>query len=160
MQRSLSSRIRINFKDSKLTDVTFLAKPEHRYGPLEKFTEDDKILKGFLWKPKERPASKEEIIAKKKKEPAKKTAEKTKAPANGKPSLNKPADGKAARDTSANKQPLDKLPEIKAGKDSSSVKLQKDTSAVKLKVDTMLKSPAMKKPEMKRDSTVNKPEIQ
>ncbi|MBS1520374.1 MAG: hypothetical protein JST50_05220 [Bacteroidetes bacterium] len=159
MQRSLSSRIRINFKDSKLTDVTFLTKPEHRYGPLDKFTEDDKILKGFLWKPKERPASKEEIIAKKK-EPAKKPADKTKTPADGKHPLNKPPDGKAAKDTSTNKQLLDKLPEIKAGKDTSAVKLQKDTSAVKLKVDTALKSPAKKEPELKKDTTANKPKAQ
>ena len=155
MQRSLSSRIRINFKDSKLTDVTFLAKPEHRYGPLDKFTEDDKILKGFLWKPKERPASKEEITAKKKKEPVK-SPDKTKAPANGKSPLNKPPDGKTTKDTSSNKQPLDKLPEIKAGKDTSAVKLQKDTSAMKLKVDTTLKSPARKDPEVKKDSTAIK----
>jgi len=155
MQRSLSSRIRINFKDSKLTDVTFLAKPEHRYGPLNKFTEDDKILKGFLWKPKERPASKEEITAKQK-APVKST-DKTKAPANGKQPLNKPPGGKTAKDTSTNKQPLDKLPEIKAGKDTSAIKVQKDTSAVKLKVDTTLKSPAKKEPEVKKDSTVTKP---
>jgi hypothetical protein len=160
MQRSLSSRIRINFKDSKLTDVTFLAKPEHRYGPLDKFTEDDKILKGFLWKPKERPASKEEITAPKKKEPVKKPADKTKAPANGKPPLNKPPDGKAAKDTSNNKQPLDKLPEIKAGKDTSGVKMQKDTSALKLKIDTTIKSPAKKDPELKKDSTATKPKGQ
>jgi len=166
MQRSLSSRIRINFKDSKLTDVTFLAKPEHRYGPLDKFTEDDKILKGFLWKPKERPASKEEITAPKRKEPAKKPADKAKAPPNGKQPLNKSPDGKAAKDTSDNKQPLDKLPEIKAGKDTSgakmqkdtsAVKLPKDTSAVKLKVDTILKSPAKKEPEVKKDTTAIKP---
>src|SRR5438045_1181573 len=97
MQRSLSSRIKINFKDSKLTTITFQAKPEHRYGPLDKFTEDDKILKGFLWKPKERPASKEEITAKKK-TPVK-SPDKTKAPANGKPPLNKPPRGKSAQDT-------------------------------------------------------------
>jgi len=166
MQRSLSSRIRINFKDSKLTDVTFLAKPEHRYGPLDKFTEDDKILKGFLWKPKERPASKEEITAPKKKEPAKKPSDKTKAPPNDKQPLNKPPDGKAAKDTSDNKQPLDKLPGIKAGKDTSVIKMQKDTSAVKLprdtsavklKVDTALKSPAKKEQEVKKDSTATKP---
>lgn len=160
MQRSLSSRIRINFKDSKLMDVTFLAKPEHRYGPLNKFTDDDKILKGFLWKPKERPASKEEITAPKKKEPAKKPADKTKAPPNGKQPLNNPGDGKATKDTATNRQPLDKLPEIKAGKDTSGVKLQKDTSAVKLKVDTALKSPAKKEPEVKKDSTATKPKGQ
>lgn len=157
MQRSLSSRIRINFKDSKLTDITFLAKPEHRYGPLNKFTEDDKILKGFLWKPKERPASKAEITAPKKKEPAKKPADKTKGQANGKAPLNKPSDSKAAKDTSTNKRPPDKLPEIKAGKDTSSVKIQKDTSAVKLKADTTLKSPAKKEPEVWKDSTATKP---
>lgn len=155
MQRSLSSRIKINFKDSKLTTITFQAKPEHRYGPLDKFTEDDKILKGFLWKPKERPASKEEITAKKK-TPVK-SPDKTKAPANGKPPLNKPPRGKSAQDTSVNKQPLNKLPEIKAGKDTSVVKLQKDTSAVKLKTDTALKSPAKKEPEVKKDSTATKP---
>jgi lipopolysaccharide export system protein LptA len=155
MQRSLSSRIRINFKDGKLTDLTFLAKPEHRYGPLNKFTEDDKILKGFLWKPKERPASKEEIIAPKKKEPAKKPADKT--PANGKQPLNKPPDGKAAKDTGDNKQSLNKPHEIKDRKDTSAVKMQKDTSALKLKTDTTLKSPAKKEPEVKKDSTVTKP---
>ena len=160
MQRSLSSRIRINFKDGKLTDVTFLAKPEHRYGPLDKFTEDDKILKGFLWKPKERPASKEEITAPKKKEPVKKPADKTKVPANGKQPLNKPPDQKAAKDTSDNKQPLEKLPGIKAGKDTSGLKMQKDTSVMKLKVDTTLKSPAKKEPEVKKDSTATKPKGQ
>lgn len=159
MQRSLSSRIRINFKDSKLTDITFLAKPEHRYGPLDKFTEDEKILKGFLWKPKERPASKEEIIAPKK-EPAKKPVDKTKAPANGKQSLKKSSGGKTAKDTGANQQPANKLPEIKAGKDTSGVKLQKDTSAVKLKTDTTLKSPAKKEPAVKKDSVAIKPKAQ
>jgi lipopolysaccharide export system protein LptA len=62
MQRSLSSRIRINFKDGKVTDLTFFTKPENKYGPPGKLKEDDKILKGFIWKPKERPVSKESII--------------------------------------------------------------------------------------------------
>jgi len=62
MQRSLSSRIRINFKDSKATALAFLTKPENKYTPVAKIKEDDKILKGFLWKPKERPISKESII--------------------------------------------------------------------------------------------------
>ena len=62
MHRSLSSRIRVRFKDNKVSNVTFLAKPEHRYGPLSKFNEDEKLLKGFIWKPKERPVSKEAIM--------------------------------------------------------------------------------------------------
>jgi lipopolysaccharide export system protein LptA len=62
MHRSLSSRIRANFKNNETTNVTFMTKPEHRYVPIEKVTEDDKILKGFIWKPKDRPVSKEELI--------------------------------------------------------------------------------------------------
>ncbi len=62
MMRSLSSRIRVNFKKNEVTDITQLTKPEYRYGPLSKFTEEDKTLKGFLWKPKERPVSKEAVI--------------------------------------------------------------------------------------------------
>lgn len=146
MQRSLSSRIKINFKDSKLTSVSFLAKPEHRYGPLEKFTEDDKILKGFLWKPKERPVSKEAIISFKKAQPVK-AADKNKPP------LGKPTGIKATKDTSANKQPLNKLPDLKAGKDTSAVKSPKDTT---------LKIPAKKEPglQLKKDSSATKPKSQ
>lgn len=61
MERSLSSRMRIAFEDNSPKDIFWLIKPEQRYGPLEKFTEDERILKGFIWKPKERPISKESI---------------------------------------------------------------------------------------------------
>ena len=62
MQRSLSTRITVYFKDNKATKLGFLTKPENKYTPLAKIKEDDKILKGFIWKPKERPVSKESII--------------------------------------------------------------------------------------------------
>jgi lipopolysaccharide export system protein LptA len=62
MQRSLSTRIRVDFKDNKAQDLKFLTKPENKYTPILKVKEDDKILKGFIWKPKERPVSKESII--------------------------------------------------------------------------------------------------
>ncbi|MBK0377997.1 OstA-like protein [Mucilaginibacter segetis] len=62
MERSLTSRMRIFFKNNSPTDIINITKPEHRYGPLDKFTEDERILKGFIWKPKERPVSKESII--------------------------------------------------------------------------------------------------
>jgi hypothetical protein len=62
MQRSLSSRIRTIFKNGSASEVTFLTKPENRYIPIAKVTEEDKELKGFIWKPKERPVSKESII--------------------------------------------------------------------------------------------------
>jgi len=69
MQRSLSSRIRTIFKNGQASEVTFLTKPENRYIPIAKVTEDDKELKGFIWKPKERPVSKESIIPSRTKKP-------------------------------------------------------------------------------------------
>ena len=62
IERSLSSRMRITFKDNNASNIAFLTKPEQRYGPPDKFKEDDRILKGFIWKPKDRPISKESII--------------------------------------------------------------------------------------------------
>jgi lipopolysaccharide export system protein LptA len=62
MQRSLSSRMRIRFKNNSAQNITFLIQPDHKYAGLGKFTEEERILKGFLWKPKERPISKESIL--------------------------------------------------------------------------------------------------
>src|ERR1700733_10420226 len=62
MQRSLSSRMRIDFKDNQATNLVLYTKPEDRYGPMEKFKEEDRLLKSFIWKPKERPVSKESIL--------------------------------------------------------------------------------------------------
>ncbi|MDN3551135.1 OstA-like protein [Mucilaginibacter aquaedulcis] len=69
MQRSLSSRIRTIFKNGQASEVTFLTKPENRYIPIAKVTEEDKELKGFIWQPKERPVSKESIIPSRTKKP-------------------------------------------------------------------------------------------
>jgi len=80
MERSLSSKIRVDFKNSKATNIAFYVKPAHVYGPLTKFKEDDKILKGFIWKPKERPVDKESILPSHNKviDTTKKTLDKTK----------------------------------------------------------------------------------
>lgn len=155
MQRSLSSRIRVDFKDNSATRLAFYTKPDNKYGPLSKFKEDDKILKGFIWKPKERPVSKESIIPSyynKKKPAAKGPPDKSK---NGKPPLKKPPGTKAgpdAKNTLPGKLPhaakdstlkADTLVKhgIKAGKDSSTkkdtiktpIKARKDTALVKPK---------------------------
>jgi lipopolysaccharide export system protein LptA len=62
MQRSLSSRMRIRFKNNSAQNVTFLIQPDHKYAGINKFTEDERLLKNFMWKPKERPISKESIL--------------------------------------------------------------------------------------------------
>ena len=117
MEKSLSSRMRVDFKDNKATNLSFYTKPENKYGPLEKFKEDDKVLKGFIWKPKERPASKEAIIPSyynKKKPEVKPPPGKAKS---GKPSIKKLPVLKALTDT-ATKILTGKLPVLKTAKDS------------------------------------------
>jgi lipopolysaccharide export system protein LptA len=80
MQRSLSGRIHVVFNNNEPADFSFLTKPEHRYLPIAKVTEEDKTLKSFIWKPKERPVSKESIIPSRiKKPPVAKPHPKTKA---------------------------------------------------------------------------------
>lgn len=62
MNRTLSGRMRLDFSDDKITDVTLVRKAEGDYFPVEAVPKDKEMLEGFIWKPKERPASKEEII--------------------------------------------------------------------------------------------------
>jgi lipopolysaccharide export system protein LptA len=137
IQRSLSSRITANFKDNKVTNMGFYTKPENRYAPEKKFTADEKILKGFIWKPKDRPVSKESIIpsynkkkaaAGKKKTPGKTPAGKTKK---GRKPAGKPIAKTAKRDSV--KTPAVKQPGMKANKDSV---LKADTARPKPNADT------------------------
>jgi hypothetical protein len=114
MERSLSTRIRVDFEKNQATNIGFYLKPEHKYTPIAKVVDDDKILKGFIWKPKERPVSKESIIPSyNKKARAKAAKDKAKA---GKVPDKSPPGAKTAKDSTNNALP--KLPGIKAAKDS------------------------------------------
>lgn len=63
ISRTVSSRIKVNFnKTNNLDVITWYDQYQDRLIPLGKLKEDDKILKGFLWKPKDRPVSKESVI--------------------------------------------------------------------------------------------------
>jgi lipopolysaccharide export system protein LptA len=88
LMRSISSRIRVNFKDNKASNITLYTKVEQRVMPIAKATDDDKILKGFIWKPKDRPVNKEAITSPKRAVPASK-----KGPAKG-PVKSPPGKGK------------------------------------------------------------------
>ena len=52
----------MNFSDGRLRGIKFIRAVQASTKPMDKLTEEDKILKGFIWKPKDRPKSKEEII--------------------------------------------------------------------------------------------------
>lgn len=131
MERSLSSRIRVDFKDNKATNLAFYSKPQHTYGPLDKFKEDDKILKGFIWKPKERPVSKESIIPSYNKKIVTAKAPPDKV-SKGKQPLKKLANGKTVKDSTVTAQP-GKLPGLRTRKDST---LKTDTTKAKITIDT------------------------
>jgi lipopolysaccharide export system protein LptA len=131
MQRSLSSSITVNLKQGQATRMIFRSKPDHKIYPIAKAKEDDKILKGFIWKPKERPANKAAVINPVKEAPAKPNT-KGKPPVKG--LVTKPGD----------KAPADiKLPGVKP---------PAQTKADSLKTDSLKKVPVMKK-----DSVIKKP---
>jgi hypothetical protein len=153
MSRSLSSRIHVNFKNNQATEVSFYTKPQDTYGPLKKFQDDEKILKGFIWKPKERPVSKESIIpsyTNKRKSSVKQPAAK---PKTGKPPGKGQSTGKMVKDSTLKITPLKadslvkkgdvNLPGVKTGKDST-------------KKDSAIKVEPVKLPggNVKKDSTV------
>jgi hypothetical protein len=62
MNRTLSGRMRLDFGDNKLSGVMLVRKAEGNYYPVDGVPKDKDMLEGFIWKPKDRPASKEEII--------------------------------------------------------------------------------------------------
>lgn len=62
LNHQVSSRIKMNFSDGQLKGINFIRAVQASTKPMDELTEEDKILKGFIWKPKDRPKSKEEII--------------------------------------------------------------------------------------------------
>lgn len=62
MNHMISSRIKVSFRNSEIDNIISIRKPEGTYYPMDKIPKDESILQGFVWKPKERPVSKEQII--------------------------------------------------------------------------------------------------
>jgi hypothetical protein len=130
MQRSLSSRMRIRFKNNSAQNVTFLIQPDHKHAGLNKFTEEERILKNFMWKPKERPISKESILpsyGRKHNPPGPKTK-----------TIKKPAGNPANKDEMAGDSTMNESSRetpLTTGDDSTSVKptrvIKKDSAGVK-----------------------------
>ncbi|PJJ80246.1 OstA-like protein [Mucilaginibacter auburnensis] len=61
MVHTIGNLVKANFKNGKLSRGNTYGNTENKVNPPVKLKDDDKILKGFIWKPKERPASKEAI---------------------------------------------------------------------------------------------------
>ncbi len=77
----VSGRLKILLDDNKLQSITAIRSIDASITPMENLKEEERVLEGFIWKPKDRPKSKEEIIPKlvkkeEKLEPVKKTPKK------------------------------------------------------------------------------------
>ncbi|WP_297814996.1 OstA-like protein [uncultured Polaribacter sp.] len=56
------SNILFELKENNINTIKFLQKPEGKTYPPSKYPEDLKLLKGFLWREKEKPLTKEDIF--------------------------------------------------------------------------------------------------
>lgn len=86
MNQTLSSRIKFIFKDNDVKDILYISGVEGAINPENKVPKDN-VLKGFSWKPNERPKSKKDAIG---------SSGKPKPKAKPKPATVKPAANKAA----------------------------------------------------------------
>lgn len=62
MMSSVSSRKKILLEDNEISEMIDIRKPEWVYYPIGLIPEDKEVLPGFIWKPENRPKSKEEVI--------------------------------------------------------------------------------------------------
>jgi lipopolysaccharide assembly outer membrane protein LptD (OstA) len=64
LNHMISSRLRIFLKENKLSNINAIRAIDASITPMNDIKEEDRVLKGFIWKPSERPKSKDEIIPK------------------------------------------------------------------------------------------------
>ncbi len=62
VNRADCSNMTIRFKENKVQKVNFKVKPDAVFSPLDKVNEEDLKLKGFTWRIKLRPTSKESVV--------------------------------------------------------------------------------------------------
>jgi len=63
MNRILCSNMKINFKEGKVNNISFYVQPDAKFIPPHELKEPDTKLRGFLWRPEERPA-REDVVRK------------------------------------------------------------------------------------------------
>jgi len=157
MTHSFSGAIDFRFKNGDITKTQFLTKHDGTYLPLKMVKEDDKILKGFIWKPGERPATKEAVIHPAKPAPAvndtTKSLKTTKPLVKGKPVK---STGKTPAARNAPKGTLPTRVIKPAGKDSTGIARPDSVSVGKPLVKDSVKAPAPKPLVAPRQDTVRK----
>ncbi len=134
MGHSITSRIRVNFKNSETRDITWYTSPNLTDTPVKMVKDEKKQLKDFIWQPKLRPVSKEAVIGYPGEKPA------TKKPSVKKPVVTKkPATKPGSKNTVTPKPSTPVKPgAVKTGADSllkkrpdTTLNKQPDTSKIK-----------------------------
>ncbi len=105
MDRTESGKLVANFNKGQLTGLAFIQNPTAKAIPIGQVKDEEKMLKNFLWKPKDRPASKASIISSSAKKttgvkPATVKPPATKKPGNKTPGPVKSKQTAAKKDTS------------------------------------------------------------
>jgi len=62
INKTTCSKINFSLKDNQMQSAKYYVKPEGATYPLSEFHENDRILKGFLWREDERPLTKDDIF--------------------------------------------------------------------------------------------------
>jgi lipopolysaccharide export system protein LptA len=163
MSRTVSGKAYFTFDKGEIISNAFVSKYEARGLPIAKVKDEDKILKGFIWKPKERPISKEAVLSGYYKKPATtKPGAKAGMPTikNGKNGISKPGNLKAAKDSLSNTPATIKLGKDSVSKAPVNIKLGKDSLSSKPNIPAikkMSKDSVTKDTSAQRRSTILKP---
>ena len=156
MSRTLSGKAYFTFDKGEIASNAFVEKYEAKGLPIAKVKEDNKILKGFIWKPKDRPVSKASILSAFNRKKALKSKSDAATDKSGKPLSKKPGGISTAKDSTsgasghAHVTEKDTTGNVKADRDTTvkgkphDIKLNKDTATNKpatlnLKRDTLTK---------------------
>ena len=62
IDKTTCSALQMNFVDGKIDDITFLVSPVGDVYPEEEIPLNDRTLKGFIWRIKERPETVEDLF--------------------------------------------------------------------------------------------------
>lgn len=130
MNQTVSSRIKILFKEKQIERIVTIKEPEGVRTPVPEL-KDDIFLTGFIWRPEQRPLSKKEVIS-------------------GKPKA-KPG-AKKATSPGAGKTP-DKGDKPVTAKDSTAVGVKEVIDSAKGAIDKVIKNA----PELLKDSSIVAP---
>lgn len=156
MSRTLSGKAYFTFDRGEIASNAFVEKYEAKGLPIAKVKEDNKILKGFIWKPKDRPVSKASILSSYNRRKALKSKNNAATDKSGKPLSKKPGGISTGKDSAGGGSghahiEKDSTGNIKADKDTT---IKGKPHDIKLNRDTATNKPAT--PNLKRD-TLTKP---